>query len=274
VDITYDVTIICNKFRDLNKFNKIILRHFASRQDYTMVKGHYIPIVLDKIEDNSPIETIDGRRFYVQNYQFTMLGYLIDSEEFEVKPAINRLFTMVEFIKDNPKFGVKKFVNSNELIQTVNLVGDGIQSVFDVGESIGTLFGVYVNDVLQTKNTNYLHIAYTSKIEFVSPYPTSGSKITIVYYKSRNSRIVGTSGRIFNFVREEFQYTGTEPLFENNINRPMFDTNQMIDTVITVEINGLAEQQGIGFIVSDDSSFIILSDKPSLNSNISVGYLY
>ena len=67
VDITYDVTIICNKFRDLNKFNKIILRHFSSRQDYTTIKGHYIPIVLDKIEDNSPIETIDGRRFYVQN---------------------------------------------------------------------------------------------------------------------------------------------------------------------------------------------------------------
>ena len=275
VDITYDVTIICNKFRDLNKFNKIILRHFASRQDYTMIKGHYIPIVLDKIEDNSPIETIDGRRFYVQNYQFTMLGYLIDSEEFEVKPAINRLFTMIEFIKDNPKFGVKKVVNSNELIQTVNLVGDGIQSVFDVGESIGTLFGVYVNDVLQTKNTNYLHIAYTSKIEFVSPYiPTAGSKLTIVYYKSKNSRIVGTSGRIFSFVREEFQYTGTEPLFNGDINRPMFDTNQMINSVITVEINGLSEQEGIGFIVSDDNSFIILSDKPSINSNISVGYLY
>ena len=74
VDVTFDVTIVCGKFRDLNKFNKIVLKHFASRQDYTTIKGHYIPIVLDKIEDNSPIETIDGRRFYVQNYQFTMLG--------------------------------------------------------------------------------------------------------------------------------------------------------------------------------------------------------
>jgi hypothetical protein len=249
-----------------------------------MIKGHYIPIVLDKIEDNSPIETIDGRRFYVQNYQFTMLGYLIDSEEFEVKPAINRLFTMFEFIKDNPKFGVKKFVNSNEIIQTVNLVGDGLQSVFDVGESIGTLFGVYINDVLQTKNVNYLHIAYTSKIEFVSPYiPTSGSKLTIVYYKSKNSRIVGTLGKIFSFVREEFQYTGTEPLFNSDINRPMFHTNEMIDSVVTVEINGLAEQQGIGFIVetitdpiteTDSKTYVILSGKPSINSNISIGYLY
>ena len=190
---------------------------------------------------------------------------------------------MIEFIQDNPKFGVKKVVNTNDIIQTVNLVCDGIQSVFDVGESIGTLFGVYVNDVLQTKNTNYLHIAYTSKIEFVSPYiPTAGSKLTIVYYKSKNSRIVGTSGRIFSFVREEFQYTGTEPLFNSDINRPMFYTNEMIDSVVTVEINGLAELQGIGFIIEtitdpiteDSKTYVILSGKPSINSNISIGYLY
>ena len=80
VDITYDVTIICNKFRDVNKFSKIVLQNFSSRQDYTTVKGHYIPLILDKIEDNTPMETIDGRRFYVQNYTFTMLGFLIDSE--------------------------------------------------------------------------------------------------------------------------------------------------------------------------------------------------
>ena len=133
-----------------------------------------------------------------------------------------------------------------------------------------------LNDVLKTKNINYLHIAYTSKIEFVSPYiPTAGSKLTIVYYKSKNSRIVGTSGTIFSFVREEFQFTGSGSFFDPPTNnRPMFNTNETINSVVTVEINGLAEQQGIGFIVSDDNSYIILSDRPSINSNISVGYLF
>lgn len=109
-----------------------------------------------------------------------------------------------------------------------------------------------------------------------------GSKLTIVYYKSKNSRIVGTTGKIFSFVREEFQYTGTEPLFNSDINKPMFHTNEMIDSVVTVEINGLSEQQGIGFIIEtitdpiteDSKTYIILSDRPSINSNISVGYLY
>ena len=96
VDISFDVTIVCTKFRDINKFNKSVLQKFPSRQAYTKVKGHYIPIVLERIEDNTPMDTIDGRRFYVQNYSFTMLGFLIDEEEFEVSPAINRAILMTE----------------------------------------------------------------------------------------------------------------------------------------------------------------------------------
>ena len=49
------------------------------------------------------------------------------------------------------------------------------------------------------------------------------------------------------------------------------------------EINGLAEQQGIGFIIetitdpiteTDSKTYVILLGKPSINSNISIGYLY
>ncbi len=60
VDLSFDVTIVCNKFRDLNRFNKIVLQKFSSRQAYTSIKGHYIPIILESIEDNSPIEQIDS----------------------------------------------------------------------------------------------------------------------------------------------------------------------------------------------------------------------
>ena len=90
VDISFEVNIVCNKIRDLNRFNKKVLQKFSSRQSYTKVKGHYVPIVLENISDNSPIESIDSRRFYKQTYTFTMLGFLIDDEEFDVKPAINR----------------------------------------------------------------------------------------------------------------------------------------------------------------------------------------
>ena len=89
VDITYNVKIICNRMRELNKFNKTVMQKFTSRQAYTFVKGHYIPIVLTTLGDESVIDTED-RRYYQQNYTFQLQGFLIDEDEFEVKPAITR----------------------------------------------------------------------------------------------------------------------------------------------------------------------------------------
>jgi len=39
---------------------------------------------------------LDKRKYYVQSYDFTMLGYLIDEEEFQVKPAVSRVLEMFE----------------------------------------------------------------------------------------------------------------------------------------------------------------------------------
>jgi hypothetical protein len=96
VDITYNVKIICNRMRELNEFNKIVMQNFASRQAYAFIKGHYIPILLTTQDDAESVTQIDKRKFYIQNYTFTMLGILIDEEEFEVKPAVSRVFTLME----------------------------------------------------------------------------------------------------------------------------------------------------------------------------------
>ena len=96
VDIIYDVKIICNRMRELNNFNRVVLQKFTSRQAYTFVKGHYIPIVMNSIGDESKIDT-EERRYYQQNYQFQLQGFLLDEEEFEVKPAISRELVMFGF---------------------------------------------------------------------------------------------------------------------------------------------------------------------------------
>ena len=95
VDITYSVKIVCNRMRELNELNKIVMQKFSSRQAYTFIKGQYVPIVLNSISDESQM-TIDSRKYYIQNYDFTMLGYLIDEDEFEVKPAIQRVTQLME----------------------------------------------------------------------------------------------------------------------------------------------------------------------------------
>tara|TARA_R110000824_G_scaffold4236_4_gene20173 strand:+ start:1340 stop:2422 length:1083 start_codon:yes stop_codon:yes gene_type:complete len=100
VDITYDVKIICNRMRELNQFNRIVLQKFTSRQAYTFVKGHYIPIIMESIGDESQIDT-EERRYYQQNYQLQLQGFLLDEEEFEVKPAISRSLVMFGFDTKN-----------------------------------------------------------------------------------------------------------------------------------------------------------------------------
>ena len=95
VDIIYNVKIVCNRMRELNQLNKIVMQKFSSRQAYTFIKGQYVPIILNTISDESQM-TIESRKYYIQNYEFTMLGYLIDEEEFEVKPAIARVTQLME----------------------------------------------------------------------------------------------------------------------------------------------------------------------------------
>jgi len=95
VDITYNVKIFCTKMRHLNEFNKLVLQKFSSRQSYTFVKGHYVPIILNNVSDESVLD-IEKRKYYIQNYEFLMMGFLIDEKEFEVLPAITRALTLYE----------------------------------------------------------------------------------------------------------------------------------------------------------------------------------
>ena len=81
--------------RELNQFNKIVLQKFASRQAYRVINGHYVPIILNNISDESAME-MDKQKYYLQNYEFVMLGFLVDEEEFEVTPGITRSFLMLE----------------------------------------------------------------------------------------------------------------------------------------------------------------------------------
>ena len=273
VDINYEVIFVCTKFRDLNRFNRAVLENFASRQDYTTIKGHYIPIILDGIEDGSPIDSLDGRRFYMQTYKFVMLGYLIDSEEFEVKPAVSRLFTVYEFLKDRPKRKIK-LSNKDNIVQTVTFIADGIQTQFSVGISIGTLFDVKQNDNVLILNQDYYHVPYTSNINFDNP-PEAGTKITVQFFPGKTNRLLKSTGKILQFIREKFVYDGTQPL--NGNGHPIFTVSHQIDTIVTVETNGLAELEGVGFDINSDDNTnksIIILGSPVLNSEIGISYLY
>ena len=166
VDITFQVKIVCNRMRELNEFNKTVLEKFASRQAYRNIKGHYIPIIQGNISDESVMDN-EKRKYYIQSYEFTMLGFLIDENEFEVSPAITRVMKMYE-INDEPKkrsrrkenveesntfifeYDLGELVKEQTLYYTTNLT---------IGETLNVdNYDVYINDDYYGNNINTIQV--------------------------------------------------------------------------------------------------------------------
>lgn len=113
VDLTYMVRFFSYRQRELNLFNQRTLQEFASAQAYVNVKGHYFPILLENIGDESQVTDLNNKRYYVQTYEMKLQGYLVDSEEFEVTPAITRTFVSTE-VTDKSLKPVVKFLTDDD----------------------------------------------------------------------------------------------------------------------------------------------------------------
>jgi hypothetical protein len=188
VDITYSIKIVCNRMRELNQFNKIVLEKFASRQAYTSIKGHYIPVVMGDISDESVMD-IEKRKYYVQSYTFTLLGFLIDENEFEVSPAINRVLQVVEVDEKLVKRQRTNQEDKNSLIDVLFITGNTVvNQVFNYTTDLIvqdtkniTSYDVYLNDFFYGSNLNKIQINTNDslKIEIVKTNPSLESVITL-----------------------------------------------------------------------------------------------
>jgi hypothetical protein len=161
--------------REINEFNKNVIEKFASRQAYQVIKGHYIPIIMGNISDESVME-LEKRKFYIQSYEFTLLGFLIDENEFEVSPAVSRVLQVVEFDTNVTKRRVKKDINTggNE-INVLFVVGNNVNSqTFDyttniiIGSTINIeSFDVYINNDFYGSDLTEIQINTDDKLKFV-----------------------------------------------------------------------------------------------------------
>jgi hypothetical protein len=155
--------------RELNEFNKIVNQKFSSRQAYQEINGHYIPIIVDNISNESVLD-LEKRKYYIQTYDMTVLGFLLDENEFEVTPAISRALQLYEVSTDlkrgkgtlNPKNKDKYpteilYVTGNTSVsemfyQNVNLNFEGSTNV----ES----FDVYINNTYFGSDLSFVQINY------------------------------------------------------------------------------------------------------------------
>lgn len=195
VDINYSVKIVCNRMRELNQLNKVVMQTFASRQAYTFIKGQYVPIVMNNISDESQM-TIDNRRYYIQSYDFTMLGYLIDEEEFEVKPAIQRVTQLVEMDTSVKKQRRNKYPENPDNFESDFLFVSGNTILTDLIEFTANMkligsdnidtYDVYINDDYYGSDVGLIQITTNDvlRIEVTKLDNTKEGKITF------NNRLV------------------------------------------------------------------------------------
>ena len=165
-DFKYTVEIVCNRMRELNSLNKKVLETFASRQAYQVIKGHYIPIINDSMTDESVLD-LEKRKYYIQKYEFTMMGFLIDEDEFEVFPALSRTFQMYEVDQRPVKRPQKRQIpNQNEIISLSYPVDNLSQEYFfeytcdlnfENSENLES-YSVYINDQYYGDNVGKIQI--------------------------------------------------------------------------------------------------------------------
>lgn len=189
VDITFSVKIICNRMRELNSLNKVIIEKFSSRQSYAQIKGHYIPIIMGNISDESVLD-VEKRKYYGQSYEFTMLGFLIDENEFEVSPAVSRVLKVFEvdskiqkkqFKRDDLSGGFQTnvlFVVGNNTISqlydyTANLSLGETQNV--------TSFDVYINNEYYGSDLSEIQINTNDVLKLIVTKNDNTLESTIVF---------------------------------------------------------------------------------------------
>lgn len=185
VDITYQVKIICNRMRELNQFNKNILEKFSSRQSYAVIKGHYIPIVWNNVTDESVMD-LDKRKYYVQSYEFLMMGFLVDENDFEVSPAISRVLQVFEVDTKTNKNPKKKIINDNpNIYDTTFLYSSGATEVskkINLNVNLSFQFDTNIESYDVYINNNYYGTSLLT-IEI-----NSGDDIRIVVVKTDNTK--------------------------------------------------------------------------------------
>lgn len=145
IDMVYEVRIFTTRMRDLNKFSRLIQKRFQSSQFYLNVKSHYMPLKLGVISDESVINDFDNKKFFVQNFQMTLKGYILDPEDFEVQPTVNRTLVAMEVLTDSGAI-------QNELI------------LLQTNESDTE---VTYNATFKSKSPDFIEFVSTNEMEFV-----------------------------------------------------------------------------------------------------------
>ena len=92
VDLSYQVSVVTNKFELLNQFNEMVNDRFKAFQDYIKPNGYYLPMELKDISDKSEYN-INDRQFFSQTYNILVMAYILTENDFveEERPVMRSI---------------------------------------------------------------------------------------------------------------------------------------------------------------------------------------
>ncbi len=89
VDMRYTVSLITNKYELINTINQLILDKFKAINAYIAPNGHYMPMTLEDISDESEY-SLDDRKYYSQSFTIRIKAYIIKEGDFTVTKLPSR----------------------------------------------------------------------------------------------------------------------------------------------------------------------------------------
>lgn len=167
VDMNYRVNFITNTFSMLNVFNSKINELFKARQCYIRPNGHFIPMVIDSIDDETSY-TIEDRKFFVQSVHIKIMAYIINPEDFKIsKYSKNpRLFALGEKQNKRPIVNIEEYeetVDHRHIDVVVNFKEYDKKVIFEMDTDVDV-------ECIQTENVRNLRLFINDV-----PYYTDGS---------------------------------------------------------------------------------------------------
>lgn len=110
VDLDYKLSVFTTQYHSINDFNTMVNKKFASRQCYIKPNGHFMPMTLESISDESSY-SIDDRQFYGQTFTINVMGYLITKDDYRVEelPYKNGItYPVMRTIKKKPNVEIEE----------------------------------------------------------------------------------------------------------------------------------------------------------------------
>ena len=137
VDLTYRISIITDLFENINAFNQKINDLFKARQCYIRPNGHFLPVTLEDINDNTEY-TISERKFYNQTVTVKVMAYIISEDDFKIEKKPNRikLFMQGDVRRPKPEINIDEFFNDKightEIELTIDFQAFHTKTNFDI----------------------------------------------------------------------------------------------------------------------------------------------